>query len=587
MSDARTFSWKPIGGLGEVGMNCMVLRFGDTVIPVDAGILFANANDFGIEAVHPDFREVFAGDAEVPYWFITHAHEDHIGAVSAVLQVCHDLGRTPPDILAPPLAAALMRERLQDERRYPDARRYAACIKDVGTDAVLTVNDVEVRFLETRHSTLDTCSLAIEWKRSDRPLRLVHTADFKLDAHAFTDGVRDLAAVYGSCREDARGGPDFLFIDSTNSEREGHSVSESELLPGLEHVLRTSTGRVFVTLFSSNIQRVAALVDIAAKIGRYACLAGRSLQTAHRIAQQLGLYGSRCAPLRTDHLMDSGQLARLAPDKQLVLCSGSQGESRSVLARLAQGTHPDFALHAGDTVLFSSKLIPGNEKSVSRLINGLLRQGARVLMGDQARLEAGGPVHASGHARRDEIAAVMKFLKPRQIIPVHGEFRQLSACAEIARREGEAWGLGPADVHIAENGTELVFGPSPHGEGWSLVERVPAPEEIPERILRFEDFVSPSRDNFLRSRKRAASGGVVSVAIDAVGGISILHRGILPEAWMQGEAGEALEASIHGWVHAKLRPRVARETIEELEDGLARHLRREIGFRPLVLFHRV
>lgn len=576
-SVATEFSWWALGGLGEVGMNCMAFNFGGLVVPVDAGILFADPNDFGIESLHPDYSELISMHRP-RHWLITHAHEDHIGAVSAILATADRLGIEPPEIWAPRFASALISERLGDDPRYPGVRKWQSKIKTITPGEWLSLGGPEVRFISVRHSTADACSLAFRWPDSSgEMLKIIHTADFKLDKHAFKDGVID--ATHYDVFESAR--PDFLFIDSTNSERPGHSVSEHDIVPGLTRLIRQQKGRVFVTLFSSNIYRLAELLKIAGDCGRYACLAGRSLQSAHRYAEELGIYAEQCVDFKSTRLLDAESLSMHPPEKQLIICSGSQGEYRSVLAKVSQEAHSMFNLQADDAVIFSSKLIPGNERPVARLINGLLRQGAKVFWGEGAKQSAEGPIHASGHARSDEIREVIATLQPRSVVPVHGELRQLMSCAQIAEEVGRAWKLPRSRIHIVENGTRLRF--AKNDGSWSLFDREAC--VLPPRILRFESFVSGSRDLFLQARKKAAAGGIVAVSVDSYGRCQSSVRGFLPE----GDFSE----EIREWTHRALKKIPHREAFSarnaELEthlaDELARHLRRLTGLRPFVIFH--
>lgn len=569
----------PLGGLGEVGMNAMVFDFGGTAIPVDAGILFAEPNDFGIEAVYADYEQLLV-ERRPPVWLITHAHEDHIGAVSSILEICARRGLEPPRILGPRLALALVKARLSDDVRHVEAKRFIDRLVPIETGHREQVGDVDIRFLETRHSTLETFSIAFEWASPSGPLSIVHTSDFKIDPSKFEDGSWGLEKVYGTFGGES---PDFLFVDSTNAERPGHSVSESQILPGLEKLVREAPGRVFVTLFASNVQRVANLAQMAAKSNRVLGLAGRSLETAHRISLELGLYGTKCADLPPAIVRATSEMAHLAPGKQLILCSGSQGEGRSVLMKMSMGTHPEFALRPDDTIIFSSKLIPGNERAVSRLLNGLLKSGARVIWGDEAKVEAGGPIHASGHARAGEIEALMRFLKPRNVVPVHGEYRQLRACADIAKRAGPSWSLNPDHVHITENHTELSF--ERDHAGWTLVDRH-LPDELVQRRLRFDTFSALSRDPFLRVRKRAAEGGVVTVAMGASGRVELSIDGVRPE---NDPVIEALSAEIDAWARRTARRLTNRDygnpsnaLKAELADDLSRLVRKRTGDRPYV-----
>lgn len=587
----QQFSWWPVGGLGEVGMNCMVFRFRNQVIPVDAGILFADPNDFGIETIFPDFRNLIKEHAPKA-WIITHGHEDHIGAVAPLFEQYEELGIPLPIIYAPPFAAELIRQRLSDETRLKDGKRFFSQIYVVEPNTFVQLGDVTVHFMETRHSIPDTCSIAMHWKSPQGDLRIVHTSDFKLDSHRFEDGVKtvDLYDVFKGRR------PDILLIDSTNAERDGHSVSELEILSGLEKLVSGVTGRVYVTLFSSNVYRLAELMRIAKKNNRMVCLAGRSLQGAYAKAQNLSMFSRIVPNVDGVSVLNASDIAKHPPRAQMIICSGSQGENRSTLLRMAQGQHGDFIVEPGDAVIFSSKTIPGNEKPTSRVINGLLRLGAEVLWGDVARVQGGGPIHASGHARRDEIQAVAEKLQPYYVIPVHGELRQLTSSRELLAKAGQDWGLERGHIHVVENGTKLTFAVDPEIAGdskkgashsiWRLASRENPTEFLP-RMLRFESFTASSKDPFLKIRKKAAQGGVVSAWIDFTGRVGAEWRGVLPESI------PLPEADIERWLASQYKTLKSQRAFDlpdaELEDSvaedLARHIRRLTGIRPFTVVH--
>ncbi len=574
----KSFTWYPLGGLGEVGMNTMVFRFGDLCVPVDSGILFAGANDFGIEAIHPDYDELLKKDRP-PIWLITHGHEDHIGAVPAIFEAVSRLGLTPPKVYAPGLAAGLIRHRIKDDLRYPGAAKFLDSIVEVVDGEKICIQDLEITYLPTRHSTLDTYSLAFCWKNpGSPPLKVIHTSDFKLDDTKYEDGVWSAESIYGHFQPEAT---DILFIDSTNAERSGGSVPEQQILENIGRVLKQAKGRVFVTLFSSNVQRIAAIAKLAESFGRSTALAGRALNQTKRIAQDKGYFGTRCSELPQAGFFELRELAHLAPEKQLILCSGSQGEGRSALMRMADGNHPDFDLGPGDTILFSSKTIPGNEMGVSRLINGLLRRGAEVLWEDTAKEIAGGPVHASGHARQEDIAKVIQITRPRYMVPVHGELRQLKACAQIGKKSGY---LNDQTVFVVEDGTKLSW--VVRDDEWSFSGREQS-GEFAKKKLRFEHFVALSREPFLFDRKRMALGGVVSVALSPGGRAQIQMKGVFPESssskWIQDVHDEIL-----GFVRnyaRKMRDRDFRHPnsslIQEIEEGVLRAVRRSTGLKPL------
>jgi ribonuclease J len=581
---SSTFQFWSLGGSGEVGMNSLFMQFGETLVPIDAGILFADPNDFGIENLHADYTRFFSNHSP-SHWLITHAHEDHIGAVAAMLEAAalHDASKVPT-VYAPLFACELIREKISDDVRYPRARRHLDKLTAIrtGEDVVLGPG-LKLRYVEVRHSTLQCHSLAFEWQEASGDVtRVLHSSDFKIDEHSYEDGTIGLDAF--DCFDGQS--PDFLFIDSTNAEREGHTVAEKTVIPNLKKLIEAQEGRVYVSLFSSNVYRMAALMALAEEVGRSVCLAGRSFNTVHRIARDHGLYGKSCPSHKGAQLGAPEDVVRRDRRHQLVLCSGSQGEKRSVLARMSQGKHPEFRIAEGDAVILSSKTIPGNEKPIARLINGLLRQGAKVYWGESAKIVAGGPIHGSGHARRDEISAVIARLKPRHVIPVHGELRQMKACSELATQ------AGAGEVHVCENLTRLKFERSAGAE-WKKTDVETLPYE--GRILRFENFTTHSLDPFLRVRKRAAQGGLVSLCLDSMGRVKVACEGVVP---ILGEHNERMTENLHNQIEdwAQLRFKyLSREGVFHLEDRtthendladeLSRFVRKFSGVRPFVVVH--
>ncbi len=572
--------------MGEVGMNCMVMQFGKEIIPIDAGILFANPNDFGIESLHPDYKKLIL-EYKPKYWIITHAHEDHIGAVSGIFQACRELGLADvPEILAPPFSAELIKEKCLDDQGVGSFKQYVHKIKSVSLDTwIELIPGLKAIWIEGRHSTLESCSIGFEWSQPDgrEPLRVIHSSDYKIDKHEFEDGVIDSQKyrVFGDSS------PDVLFIDSTNAEREGHSVSEAEIRKGLEAAASKIEGRIYVSLFSSNVFRIATLAQIANKLGRKVCLAGRSMQTAFRVASDLGILGVKTPSVEGVHFVSLDEINRLKPEQQFIICSGSQGENRSTLMRLGLGTHADLGLDTGDAVILSSKVIPGNERTISRMVNNLIRMGAQIVWGELGKKVSDGlPIHASGHARRDELRDLIRSLKPKTIVPVHGELRQLEACAGLAREMFEEYNNHLGEIWVVENGTKLHF--NPQGDRWVMIKKESV--EDPGRVLRFDSFTSPSRDPFLWVRKRAALGGVVSVVLNSEGDVSVKFGGIFPahisipvreiEKWVASKYPIAVSAGAFKGL--------PRETLEqELTEDLERFVKRVTGMKPVCHFHLV
>jgi len=581
-----SFRFWSLGGSGEVGMNSFFLAFGETIVPVDAGILFADQNDFGIESLHADYSRFFE-DYDPSFWLITHAHEDHIGAVAALIEAAavREGGRVPL-IYAPLFACDLIKEKVLDDLRYPHAKKFVDRLVPITAgEALELAPGLLVRFIEARHSTLQCHALAFEWRETSGDVtRVLHTSDFKLDENAYEDGVIGLSAY------DCFGGesPDFLLVDSTNAERDGHTVPEKTVIPNLKRLIAQEKGRVYVSLFSSNVYRMAALIAMSKELGRAVCLAGRSFNAVHRISRDRGFYGRICPDVAGANVVAPEDIGRYDRHRQLIVCSGSQGEKRSVLMRMSQGTHSDFRVEKGDAVVLSSKMIPGNEKSISRLINGLLRQGAYVLWGDHAKDLAGGPIHGSGHARRDEIRAVIELLKPKHVIPIHGELRQLMACADLARA------VCDAEVHVCENLTRLCF-ERERGGAWHAGESQSVPYE--GRMLRFEAFTAHSLDPFLRVRKRAAQGGLISLCLDSMGRAHLSIDGVVPSMGDENmRLSESLREQVLDWAHLRFRALQREGAFQlsdrtraenEIADELSRMVRKISGSRPFVTVHLV
>lgn len=578
---SSTLKWTPWGGVGEIGMNCMVLEFGSHAIPIDAGVMFADANDYGIEAIFADFEQLLE-KYQPKEWLITHVHEDHIGAVPYIFLCALSLGMEAPKVYAPPLAAALIKEKIKDvlpHKLYDSVEKVFAV--EIGSS--VQMGDVSATFVGVAHSAPQSTAIALEWKVAGRsePVRVVHTGDFKEDTTQPRRGLLfdDKWQKYQ---------PDLMFVDSTNANRRGHSTAESNIIAPLQALVKDAPGRVFITMFSSNAERVAALSKVAKACKRNLALAGRSLQTMMRLSTQVGVFGED--DVSTEVLCDVTELRNFQEQNQLIICSGSQGEIRSVLNRMANGTHPEFYVKDSDTIIFSSKIIPGNEKPIYRMINKLLAQGARVLWEEQS-LEAGfGPIHASGHGRRDEIASVLTWLDPKILVPVHGnvfQMKEVELLATELRGEGK---LSAVRVFGAENGDVLEF-------ALDVAElknptRTRYAEYMP-KFLRFENFVSPSLDPFLRMRKRAASGGIISVVLDSSGRSRVRVEGVAPSSGPRKEMLTKVHVLVDDFCKASFRQLAkdwpfaerAEQMERELSDVLARDLRKLIGSRPAAVVH--
>jgi ribonuclease J len=412
----------PLGGLGEIGKNMTVVEYDGRIVVVDTGLMFPAPDQLGIDLVLPDFTYLRERAEAVEAIVLTHAHEDHVGALPFVLR---QLGRDPT-IYGGPLTAAMVRSRL-DEHRLRDVP-----VQDILATQSFEAGPFSVEMVKMAHSIPDALAVALTCELGTTLV----TGDYKFDQTP-VDGVpTDVSRL----AELGRDGLLLLCGDSTNADRPGMSPSESSVGPKLEEVFSRCSGRVIVTCFASNIHRVQQVVDAAAALGRKVSLVGRSMRKNVNIGRTLGhidipegmLVGRREIPDFPDHRL-------------VVLSTGSQGEPLSALRRMAHGDHPNVELHDGDTVIFSATPIPGNERAVNETIDRIYRLGASVITPRDV------PVHASGHGYAEELKLMLNLTRPRYVLPMHGDHRRLRLHGELA----EAVGIAPEAIFRGENGLPL------------------------------------------------------------------------------------------------------------------------------------
>ncbi len=415
----------PLGGLGEVGMNCLVVEQGDDRVLVDCGIMFPSGDtSLGVEVIAPDLAYLMSGPAPQAV-LLTHAHEDHIGALPYLLRAFPDL-----TLCGSRFTLALVKEKLAEHG-------YSPRTVEVSPNKSGAVGSIAFEPLQVPHSIPDALGYAL---RTDAGM-VLHTGDFKVDWSPVDGRLLDVRRFSELGEE----GVACLLSDSTNAEREGTSTSEREVSDSLGRIFAgplAKTGRVVVALFSSNIHRVQSVVRASLQQGRKICLLGRSMQTNVRLALDLGYL--KCPP---DLFIDPETADHFAPRELTVLCTGAQGEPRSALARLAQGEHPTIQLDKGDLVIMSSRSIPGNERLVGNLIDDLVRKGCRVLGGVSGGSEL---VHATGHACQGEQRMMIDLVRPRSFLPIHGEYRMLVAHSRLAEAAGVPRILVAEDGDIVE-----------------------------------------------------------------------------------------------------------------------------------------
>ncbi|PLX84256.1 MAG: ribonuclease J [Desulfuromonas sp.] len=484
----------PLGGLGEIGLNMMTFEAQGQIVVVDCGLMFPEAYMLGIDLVVPDIAALTARGVPVTALLLTHGHEDHIGAIPFLLEA---LGNPP--IYGTPLTLGLLRGKLEEHKLIGKAD-----LRPVQLRQEIDLGSFQVEFFRAAHSIVDGCGLAL---RTPAGL-VVHTGDFKLDPTPVDNQPTDLGRLADYGEE----GVLLLLADSTNVEQPGQTLSERTVGEAFDAILPHCRGKVFVATFSSNIHRIQQVVDAAAKVDRKLLVSGRSMVSNIAIARQLGYL-----KVPDDMLITLGQLRDLDRDKVLVLTTGSQGEPMSALSRISLDDHKQLQLEPGDTVILSSKFIPGNEKAISDLINHLYRRGAEV------HYETTSEVHVSGHACREELKTVHNLVRPKYFVPVHGEYRHLVKHRQLAMEMG----LAADKALLLENGQPLLLSPNGH----TLEERVET-----GRVFVDGKGVGDVGEMELRDRSHLANHGLVLVFLAMnqdngaiVSGPEIVSRGFVPE----------------------------------------------------------
>jgi ribonuclease J len=421
-TDTESIRLLPLGGLGEIGLNMMVLECRDKILLIDCGLMFPESSMMGIDFAIPDITSLADRTSDIVALILTHGHEDHIGGIPYLLE---RLGFPP--IFGTPLTLGLLQNKLEEHELNQTPKMHT-----LSPAGKLNLAPFEVESFRVSHSIIDGVGLAI---RTPAGL-IIHTGDFKLDPDPLDGEGTEIARLekYGD------EGVLLLLSDSTNVESPGRTPSEREVGKMFDRILPECRGWVMVAAFASNIHRVQQAVTAALKTDRKILITGRSMQLVTRVARQLGYLR-----IPDDALIDFPDLKFLPRNKVLIITTGSQGEFRSVLSRVAQGEHKQLKLEENDVVILSSKFIPGNERSIQQTINNLYRRGAEVYY------ETTSDVHVSGHASRDELKQVLDLVQPHCFVPIHGEYRHLVKHARLAREAGVA----AENVFVLENGEAL------------------------------------------------------------------------------------------------------------------------------------
>jgi ribonuclease J len=508
----------PLGGLGEVGKNMTVYEADGSIVVVDAGLAFPRDEHLGVDLVLPDFTYLREREDMIRGVILTHGHEDHVGSLPYLMRECR-----VPVVIATRLTLGLVKSKLDEHGLLRDAD-----LREVSPyDEPFDLGPFRIEFIRMAHSIPDAVAVVLETPGG----RVVHTGDYKLD-HTPVDGQR---TDVGKLAEIGNRGVSLLLGDSTNAERPGVTQSERVVGEAFRQIIPQRTGKVLVSSFASNVHRMQQAIDVAIDCGRKVAFVGRSMRKNANIARNLGYMS-----VPDDLVLRPHELAELPPNEQLILCTGSQGEPMSAMTRIAYNDHPGVQVAPGDTVIISAKPIPGNELRVHDAINRLAKAGAEVLHEDNA------PVHVSGHGRAEELRTIISLVRPRAVMPVHGEFRMLAAHAQLAR-EG---GIPEEGIVLAENGSVVELSE----EGVRIVDRI-------EAGMTFVDGlgVGDVHDVALRDRRRLAEDGVLIVVATLAGSNG---RGALtapPELIARG-FGEAAEPLLD-----ELRAE-AQQVLEELLD---------------------
>ena len=483
----------PMGGLGEIGLNMMVIEYDRHMLVIDAGLMFPEDYMPGIDMVIPDFSYLILNKEKVCAVVLTHGHEDHIGAMPFLLKEIN------VPVFGTNFTIELLKAKLS-EYELPEE----VSLNKVSAGDISSIGPFKLEYIRVNHSIIDGVGLAIETPEGI----LVHSGDFKID-HTPVDGYHtDLNrfSFYGGKNVLA------LFSDSTNVEREGYTLSESDVKETLEGFFRHSEGRIIIAVFSSNIARIQQIINLAVQYGRKVALSGKSMKATIGLAARQGLMTIPEGVEITEKAIKN------YPDNEIaVITTGSQGEPMSSLTRMANGNHKDVVIKHGDTIILSSRFIPGNEKAITAIINGLYRRGARVVY------EKVSDIHSSGHAYQEELKLIINLVKPKYFIPVHGEFRHLVKHIELA----EETCIPQENTILAENGDTICFY---DGNAW-LDEK-----QHTGRLLVDGKGLGGVGDIVLRDRIKLSGDGVVIVLLviddqsgEIIYGPDIISRGFIFE----------------------------------------------------------
>jgi ribonuclease J len=548
-SDTPLLRVIPLGGLGSIGKNILALEAADDIIVIDAGLMFPTSEMHGIDLVIPDIEYLLDRVDRVRGLFLTHGHEDHIGAVSYLMEE----GLTPP-IYGTSLTLGLLRGKLSEHKLLDVARLNTITENDTIECGVFTV-----QFFHTCHSFPDSVGVAVKTPAG----RVIHTSDYRFDATP-VDGrptEEDKLKRWGD------EGVLLLLADSTNAEREGTTPSESSLDDMLDRAVSNAGGRVLLTTFASNLGRVQQVINVARRHGRRVGAVGRSMVNNVKIAMQLGYLD-----ITPDELLTTQEMENLPAKEVVIIATGSQGEPTSAMVRMSVNDHRQITLRQGDTVILSATPIPGNEELFNRTVDNLFRQGVDVLYHEL------GDVHVSGHGGRDDYRKMLELVRPQYFTPVHGEYRHLVLHGRLAAE----CGVTKQNIFVIEDGQTVEFG---HFGGDKITGR------LGDKLTMGNVFVDglgvgDVGNVVLRDRRHLSQDGFVVcvLAIDEVDGEIIYGPEIISRGFVYIRDNEDLMRRARETVEKLVKKNTPVQVLEnKIRDALSTFTSKEMGRRPMIL----
>lgn len=535
----------PLGGLGAIGNHLTVFEYKDDIIIIDAGIMFPDDEMPGVDFLIPDFSYIIKNKKKVKGIIITHAHEDHIGALPFLLQ------KITAPVYATSLTLGFIKSKLEERPPKDDAELIEVYSRDM-----IEIGNFILEFIRINHSIIGGVGVAINTNIGT----IIHSGDFKVDYSPLDGQVIDLArfAEYGEK------GVLLLMSDSTNALVKGYSRSESSLQQGLADIFSSSKGRLIVATFASNIHRIQQVLDAAYIYNRKVVLSGITVEKNFEIAKNLGYLS-----YKEDLLIDIREASKLQDKKIVVICTGSQGEPMSALSRMAAGTHKHIRIGEKDTIAISASIIPGNEKTVNNVVNSLLKQGAEVFYDKE-------DIHATGHATEEELKLMISLTKPKFFMPIHGEYRHLMAHAGIA----ESLKIKSSRIIIAENGDVLELAPA----SFKKIDSIALSKVFVDGI-----DIGDIESDVIKDRQTMSSGGIIIITA-VISGINLKKEPqVTAKGFIDNKESKILK-TISQFSEKELDKMLLdgikkEEIVLSLEKKLKKHIFNSTRRSPLIIIH--